>query len=140
MFEVGQKVWDASVGEGVVTRIRKESHYPVVALFNDGNDRVYTIDGKSLRTNVRPSLYPYPVEIVRKTTKPSINWSHVRSEYQYLAQDANGTAWLYWEEPEMGNNHWYTAQGICTKAESHASYDPGLCAWKDSLVKRPEVE
>lgn len=138
MFEVGQKVWDVVVGEGVVSLIRKDFTHPVVVAFKDGGDRTYTTDGKSIRTNEKPSLYPYPVEIVKKVTKPSIDWEHVRDEYNYLAQDANGNAWLYWEEPGLSEDHWVAARGECAEAHSHVSYTPGTCDWKDSLVARPK--
>ena len=32
---------------------------------------------------------------VKKVTKPSINWEHVRDEYKFLAQDASGKAWEF---------------------------------------------
>ena len=40
MFKVGQKVWCAIYGAGVVARIRQESgvEYPVVVLFNRNDD------------------------------------------------------------------------------------------------------
>ena len=138
MFEVGQKVWDAAVGEGVVADIRDEYRYPVVVAFRDEIERTYTKDGRSAKSNENPSLYPYPVEIVKKVTKPSINWEHVRGEYKFLAQDVNGNAWMYCTEPGIGEDHWFTASGECAKAHSYASYTPGTCNWEDSLVTRPE--
>lgn len=140
MFKVNQKVWDVVAGEGVVSRIDKEYHYPVVVKFSDGNERTYSTDGKSVKSNEPPSLYPYPVEIVKKVVKPSINWEHVRGEYKFLAQDANGNAWLYWEKPEPGEDHWFATQGTWCEADSHVSYVSGICDWKDSLIERPAVQ
>ena len=82
MFTEGQEVWCAIYGAGIVRRIRQESgvDYPVVVLFNSNNDDehvvTYTSDGKYyVGGNV--TLFPYPVEIVKSVTKPSIDWSHV---------------------------------------------------------------
>jgi hypothetical protein len=139
MFEVKQKVWCVIFGPGVVVQIHtNNTEFPVVVRF--GNAVLnYTADGK-YQMYARQTLYPYPVEVVKKVSKPSINWDHVRAEYKFLAQDANGNAWLYWEKPESGDDHWYATQGLCSEAESHVSYGPGTCDWKDSLVERPVVQ
>ena len=138
MFEVGQKVWDVTGDEGVVCCIHKDHPYPVVVKFGNGNERTYNTDGKSVKINKNPSLYPYPVEIVKKITKPSINWEHVRIEYKFLAQDADGRAYLFIEKPESDGNYWMTSEGKWSSANSHVSYTPGTCDWKDSLVARQE--
>ena len=139
MFKKGQKVWDAMFGPGVVSEILTgDSSFPVRVRFDDDlGVESFTLDGK-YRLYVLQTLFPYPVEIVKKVTKPSIDWRHIRSEYQYLAQDANGNAWLFWEKPEACAFNWYATQGICSEAESHVSYVPGICDWQDSLVKRPD--
>ena len=141
MFKVGQKVWCLIYGQGVIVEVegrRFEDTYPVLAKFQINDDLIisYTADGK-FHNQGNITLFPYPVEIVKAITKPSIDWSHIRSEYQYLAQDAIGNAWLFWEKPEAGITDWYVTQGICSEAESHVSYVPGTCDWKDALVKRP---
>ena len=137
MFEKGQKVWDAMFGPGVVTKILTNGAFPVMVCFDDAGVEYFTLDGK-YRPFVKQTLFPYPVEVVKKVTKPSIDWRHIRSEYQYLAQDANGNAWLFWEKPEASVFNWYATQGICSEAESHVSYVPGICDWKESLIKRPD--
>ena len=139
MFEVGQKVWDVAAGEGVVTYTDDiHSPYPVYVRFGEGRERTYSADGKYRVEDENPTLYPYPVEIVKKVTKPSINWEHVRDESKFLAQDANGNAWLYWEKPRLSEDHWVTTRGECAEAHSYASFSPGTCDWKDSLVERPK--
>lgn len=138
MFEVGQKVWDVVVGEGVVANIKNEYGYPVIVAFSDGSDRTYSTDGKSVKSNENPCIYPYPVEIVKKVVKPSINWEHVRGEYKFLAEDANGNVWLYSEEPVISEDRWVVTRLFCASAHSYASYTPGTCNWKDSLVARPK--
>ena len=138
MFKVGQKVWDVLHGEGTVLRADKAYTYPVCVKFANGVEYTYTPDGKYTSEHALPSLYPYPVEVVKKMTRPSVNWEHVRGEYKFLAQDVDGSAWLYWEKPRLGGDHWVTTRGECAEAHSYASYIPGTCDWKDSLVARPE--
>ncbi len=138
MFEVGQKVWDVLHGEGTVSRIGKNYAYPVLVKFTNDDECSLTPDGKRYADHEIPSLYPYPVEVVKKVTKPTINWEHVRGEYKFLAQDTDGSVWLYWEKPRLGGDHWVTTRGECAEAHSYASYIPGTCNWKDSLVTRPE--
>ena len=127
MFEVGQKVWDVVAGEGVVSLINKEYHYPVIVRFSDGSERTYSTDGKSVKSNEPPSLYPYPVEIVKKMTKPTVNWNHVNSRYNYLAQDSDGTCWVYENEPIIVNDDWASSRGDCTPADCLQSLVPGTC-------------
>ena len=141
MFKVGQKVWCAIYGAGVVARIRQESgvEYPVVVLFNRNDDEravTYTNDGK-YHNEGNVILFPYPVEIV-KATKPSINWSHVKDEYKWLLVDADGSAYVCEDKPKPCNNgYWYSPKGSLSEVNGLASYIPGTCDWRDPLVNRP---
>lgn len=138
MFDVGQKVYDAIRGEGVVSCVTEDRNYPVIVKLADGNSESYTPDGKCQKSHKNPSLYAYQVEIVKKIAKPSINWNHVRREYKFLAEDSDGNAWLYLEEPFLnGGEYWRSSSGEYIKANSYATYTPGTCDWKDSLVERP---
>ena len=141
MFEKDQKVWCAIYGAGIVKRIRQESgvEYPVVAVFNCNDERIvtYTNDGK-YHTDSNVTLFPYPVEIVKAVTKPSIDWSHVKDEYKWLSVDKEGSAYVYENEPEHSeSDYWYSQEGIHYEVSGLASYTPGTCDWEDSLVKRP---
>lgn len=137
MFKVNQKVWCAMFGEGVVTRINiNEEIFVVEVTFNCDKYVSYTSDGK-FQSFAMQTLFPYPVEIVKKVTKPIINWKHVHSRYNYLAMDAGGGAWLYSEEPVIEDNDWEGGFDYA-EANSYASYTPGTCDWKESLVKRPD--
>lgn len=138
MFEVGQKVWCVIYGAGVVTEIQRvgDGVYPVEVKFHSGNSGIYTKDGKYfVEGNV--TLFPYPVEIVKAITKPSIDWSHVSDYFQYLAMDEDGRCWLWVSKPVPSQEEW-NELGAPTKAENFASFTPGTCNWCDSLVKRPE--
>ncbi len=140
MFKVNQKVWCAIYGEGVVKRIRQESgvEYPVVVVFKRNGDEnvvTYTSDGRyTVDGNV--TLFPHPVEIVEAATKPSIDWGHVSSEYNYLVQDSDGEGYLLNEKPSRVEFGW-NIESSYTTASSFASYVPGTCDWTDSLIQRP---
>ena len=138
MFKVGQKVWCVMFGEGVVTEIRSDdAKYPLVVEFRGTTTEHYTLDGKYM-VYATQTLFPYLVEIVKKVTKPSINWEHVDSKFNYLAEDACGTAFLYKEEPFIASTSWGIQSGDAVEAYTFASYVKGTCSWKESLVKRPE--
>ena len=136
MFKLNQKVWCAIYGAGVVTEIHPASGgaYPVEVRFNDGRTCFYTSDGKYCADS-SIVLFPYPVEIVKAVTKPSIDWSHVSEDYNYLAQDSNGDGYLCGKNPHRMSMAWSMETPICATAFS--SYVPGTCDWEDSLVKRP---
>ena len=142
MFIENQTVWCAMFGKGVVARISdKGAKFPVVVNFGGLMERCYSLEGTYEQLYVtQPTLFPYPIEIVKKVTKPSINWEHVRSVFKYLAQDEDGSAWLYSEKPASDEYGWDAPQGEYTTVHSQASYTPGTCDWKDSLIKRPEVQ
>ncbi len=140
MFVKDQNVWCAIYGAGVVNRIRQEGgvDYPVVVVFNRNDDEnvvTYTLDGK-YHDEGNVTLFPHPIEIVKATIKPSINWNHVNEDFQYLAMDSGGLHHLFVEEPELGEGEW-TTYALYILAEHFASFTPGTCNWKDSLVKRP---
>ena len=141
MFKVNQKVWCAIYGEGIVKRIRQESgiKHPVIVLVNSNTDDenvvTYTADGK-YHEGVNVTLFPYPVEIVKAVTKPSIEWSHVSECFRYLAMDADGRCWLWVTKPAPFQEQW-CGDSLAVKAENFASSIPGTCDWRDSLVERP---
>ena len=146
MFTEKQKVWCVVFGAGVVRNILASgTRFPLVVEFNgkleyytlDGKLECYTLDGKCA-LNAAQALFPHPVEVIKKVTKPSINWDNVHSKFNYLAQDADGSAWLYTEKPQINqSSYWSVVLSSPARADSHVSYDPGTCDWRDSLVKRP---
>lgn len=136
MFQLKQKVWCVMFGEGEVTEISANNvRYPLVVEFDDKLE-CYTLDGKCC-THARQTLFPYPVEIVKKVAKPSINWEHVDSKFKYLAEDPCGAASLYEEEPFTALTSWGIQGGEAVEAFMFASYVKGTCDWEESLVKRP---
>ena len=79
---------------------------------------------------------------VREPSKPSANWDHVNPDYDYLAEDSDGRGFFYNSHPRLNpNGGWYspTIQYEVIFAKGFASYVPGECNWKDSLVMRPGV-
>ena len=141
MFEKDQKVWCAICGAGVVAEVKDDSavgSYNVIVKFTDELSNVYTNDGKYFAAG-NVTLFPYPVEIVKAVTKPTIDWSHVSEDFQYLAMDSGGLHHLYAEKPERSLMEWATC-ALYIYAEHFTSFSAGTCHWRDSLVKRPEGE
>ena len=138
MFKVGQKVWCLIYGQGVVAEVDDDSPggYCIEVIFNNSLSVYYTSDGKHFAEG-NTVLFPYPVEVVKSVTKPSIDWSHVSPEYNYLAQDSNGKGYLSSKEPSCHTYSW-SMETPYIRATTFTSYEPGTCNWKDSLVKRPE--
>ena len=136
MFEFKQKVWCVMFGEGVVRNIlASDTRFPLVVEF-DGKLECYTLDGKYV-LNTAQVLFPHPVEVIKKVTKPSINWEHVDSKFEYLAEDPCGSAFLYEEKPFTASTSWGILGGEAVETFMFASYVKGTCDWKDSLIKRP---
>lgn len=138
MFEVGQKVWDVVRGVGVVAAIESETPYPLIVRFAGGGGCTYMMSGKSHVTYENPSLYPYPVEVVRRVVRPTIDWSHVHIKYQWIAKDPDGSHWLYEEQPFQTRYGWESKGGDCTCADGFATLSPGYCDWEDSVIARPK--
>ena len=68
-FKVGDKVWDVLKGEGEVINIFSEyACYPMDVKFID-RIYTYTYEGRYYKDDILPSLYKYPVEIVKKEQK-----------------------------------------------------------------------
>ena len=146
MFTLGQTVWCLIYGQGVVTDVdskRTEETYPVFVKFqNYGELHIsYTLEGK-FHSQGNITLFPYPVEVVKAITKPTINWDHVAPKYKYFSEDSEGNAFLYEEEPYVatGASAWYAQSNEVVEANGFASYTKGTCDWKDSLIERPEVQ
>lgn len=142
MFIENQTVWCAMFGKGVVARIsHKGAKFPVVVNFGGLMERCYSLEGKYEQLYAtQPTLFPYPIEIVKKITKPSINWDHVAPKYKYLSEDSDGIAFLYDEKPYVATDAsaWYAQSDEVVVADGFASYTKGTCDWKDSLIKRPD--
>ena len=123
-------------GEGVVRNIlATDTRFPLVVDFNSKLE-CYTLDGKYV-LNTAQTLFPHPVEVIKKVTKPSINWEHVDSKFKYLAEDYGGSVYLYEKEPFITPPWWKSQSGEIIKANIFTSYVKGTCDWKESLVKRP---
>jgi len=72
-------------------------------------------------------------------TKPSIDWSDVTEGWNWLAVDANGRARVSADKPEFGAFLWSCGSNF-SNARAFASYRPGTCDWRDSLICRPGFE
>ena len=140
-FYEDQRVWCVIFGEGVVAEITCD-RYPVKVKFENGEVEFYTSGGHIFSNSTNQVLFHHPVKIVQDeiTAKPSINWEHVSSAFNYLAEDADGGVFLYEDKPHTTTETWMVDNGELAEAHMLASYSRGTCDWKDSLVKRPEGE
>ena len=136
---VGRRVWCVNFGEGVVAEITC-GMYPVKVRFESGEEEEsYTSKGNLFSRGNR-ALFHHPVKIVQDeiTAKPSINWEHVSSAFNYLAEDADGGVFLYEDKPHTTTETWMVDNGDLAEAHMLASYTKGTCDWRNSLVKRPK--
>ena len=80
---------------------------------------------------------------VKETTpsKPSINWDHVHSCYNWLAVDDGGFVYLFETKPTSEEHWWANCDDTYLEiANVFASCKRGTCHWTDSLVERPTEE
>ena len=138
-FYEGQRVWCVIFGEGVVAEITCD-RYPVIVKFENGEVEYYTSGGHIFSNSTNQSLFQYPVKIVQdeSATKPSINWEHVSSKFNYLAEDLDGGVFLYEDKPFTATESWLVDNGVLAEAYMLASYSRGTCYWKESLIERPK--
>ena len=139
MFSVGQKVWCVIFGAGTVVEVT-HGVYPVKVRFKNGEVEAYTSEGHLVVRHGNRALFHHPVKIVQdeSAAKPSINWEHVSSEFNYLAEDADGGVFLYEDRPFTATETWTVDNGELAEAHMLASYSRGTCDWKDSLIERPK--
>ena len=60
MFEVGQAVFSATHGKGVVTEINKTTLYPVTVKFDSPTKSTFTLEGKQFLSQELPDIVPVP--------------------------------------------------------------------------------
>lgn len=61
MFKVGQKVWCATHGKGVVTEVGAQAEmYPVTVKFDNHIASTFTSDGKQFISQEMPDIVPVP--------------------------------------------------------------------------------
>ena len=138
MFKVNQNVWCAIYGAGVVVEVQHTSGGAYQVRFNNGRTCLYASDGKYCADS-SIVLFPYPIEITKAVTKPSIDWTQIKDEYKWLAVDVNNCAYVYENEPNIdGIAYWSTSSATYFCVNGLVSYSRGTCDWKESLVKRPE--
>ena len=138
MFTKGQQVWCVIFGEGVVAETA-HGVYPVKVRFENGEVEAYTSEGHLFSIGNR-TLFHHPVKIVQdeSATKPSVDWEHVSSEFNYLAEDLEGGVFLYEDKPFTATESWLVDNGELAEAHMLASYSRGTCYWEESLIERPK--
>ena len=121
MFKINQTVWCVIYGKGVVENIHEAETYSIRVKFTDDVNATYTNEGKyHEKGNV--TLFPYPVEIVKAATKPSIEWSHVNAHFKYLAMDDGGLHHLFVENLNLGRRSGQPTTFTTLQSTSPLSY------------------
>ena len=69
-------------------------------------------------------------------SKPSIDWSAVSTEFNWLYRTPVGYCYLSQEKPQPRNHQWYSP-GKIRLASIFSSLKPGTINWANSLVERP---
>lgn len=86
-----------------------------------------------------PTFDWYSYEYRVKTVVPdSIDWSHVATEYRWMARDRSGHTYLHKSKPIRGCAGWNTNASDWVSVRGFTSYTRGTTDWEDSLVERPE--
>jgi hypothetical protein len=110
------------------------------------------LDGREIESRVKAkkvwveASYPiwnfFDFEYRIAPRPPSIDWSHVSDEFDYLVQFPTGEGLFSTSRPvirlEDGWSGWITDRGRTAEADTFASYRKGNVDWKDSLVERPK--
>lgn len=99
------------------------------------------VDGVQIENNhgaVTHPLWKHGMTYRVAATKPSIDWSHVAPQFKWIATNCDGYTWLYDDQPEILVKMWRYNGSHCIEVDAFASFVPGTCDWKDSLVQRPE--
>jgi len=112
----------------------------VVQAFKDGCEiECFHLGAGSWYPVLKPkwdfSNYIYRVKLV----KPSIDWSHVHSDYKWMARNKLGAMCLFTAKPILECNSW-SGRGWRCNDSLFRSYKPGTVDWEDSLIERPEDE
>jgi hypothetical protein len=110
----------------------------VKALFVDGKIIEHSLNGEDWKNFYHVDVNFWSEHYYRiKTTKPSIDWSHVSDEYKWMATDEDGRTFLFCSFPWVDGSYWCTKNNS-VDCEGFASFELGTCDWKDSLVERPK--
>lgn len=117
----------------------KRPHYDLIIAWANGAEIEYFDEYEKVWIDCeRPSFFEGTKYRIKKT-KPTINWDHVASTFNWLAVDDNDKAYLYENKPALvAKEYWNDSSGISIHAEHFASFKRGNCDWRESLVKRPE--
>jgi hypothetical protein len=124
--------------------MKPRKHAELIKLWADDDSLVIESTSKQAGWEWDEDIKPEWLETMEyriQPTKPSIDWSHVADEYNWMATDSNGSCHIFTGKPESGSTLWKTIEERKTApAKIYKSFKAGTCDWKDSLVMRPGTE
>lgn len=112
---------------------------PIIQAYADGAEVEWFRSRDSSWVDLKNPYFDHLTEYRIKQTPDSIDWSHVSTEYKWMARDEGGGVFIYRETPEKGRVFWFDSYvNGDIDATVFSSYKRGTVDWRDSLVKRPE--
>ena len=115
-----------------------EHRISVMRAYIEGAAIEYRTYGNSEWIEIEEPIWNWSNGEYRKREKDTIDWSHVDKQFNYLARDESGDAWLYEEKPTDEITVWVVDGGLFVNAGYFSSYKKGSCGWRESLVERPK--
>lgn len=122
-----------------MTKMNKDEWMKVASAFYDGEDVEFR-KSENLSWNKVDSSYLNICFFYRvKPVKPSIDWSHIGEQFNFMTMTHKSTLLIHINEPLLvENDHWYCVDSEELEDPSvFASFKKGSCHWIDSLVRRP---
>lgn len=115
----------------------------VMQAYVEGKKIHYSDDGWDWQVVDNPTWDWLSIDYrVKPVSKPSINWDHVHPDYKWLFTDSDGSSYLVASEPTLSRTCWLIdiedEDEYYATPKVFASFIPGDCDWKESLVQRPE--
>ena len=142
MFIKGQQVWCPILGKGVVVRT-DHGVYPIKVRFESGEVESFASEEDLVVRHGNRALLHHPVKSykMRVLQNPQSTGLKSKRSTKWLAADANEYTYVFKVEPELDESgYWCSGGRAYFSVKGLASYVPGTCDWKDSLVKRPETD
>jgi hypothetical protein len=93
-----------------------------------------------LKRGTGPYHFNLYYRVKPKAVKPSIDWSHVHSDYNWLTIDKSGQSRLWSNKPAIHPSvEYWGGNSRVGNALDFASFKRGDCPWDESLVGRVDV-
>ena len=150
MWEVGQRVFTASYGWGIISEI-SNTPYPICVLFDKHESALvsYTECGREYYSSVYPDLSftnyildkfsQDPKDATYAQVEPDFDWGCLSAWCNnWIAKDKNGVWYSYNDKPKLCGEVYFPGENIYVRI--HPDYCPknsDKIDWEKSLFKNP---